>query len=81
MKRRMTSIQQEREHIAFVERAVKSFEEHPEYATFGDLEPGSLLAIRWGLGNDCVLVVQLDEYCEAVVYQQAIKKPLKEEKQ
>ena len=77
--RHMTSIQHEQERIAFVERAVRSFEQHPDYATFGDLEPGSLLALRWGLGNDCVLVVRLDEDYEIAVYQQAIKKVPEEE--
>ena len=46
--------------IDFAKRAAKDFAEHPEHASFGDLTPGSLLALRWGLGEDCVFVFKLD---------------------
>jgi hypothetical protein len=70
----MTSVNRELDIVDFVKRAAEYFEANPEGATFGDIEPDSLLAIRWGLGNDCVLVVRLHEYEQSVVYQQAIKK-------
>ena len=59
--------------IDFARRAAKDFAEHPEHATFGSLEPGSLLALRWGLGNDCVFVFKLDESFIPTNYMNMIK--------
>lgn len=71
--RRMTSVNRERDTIEFALKAAEHFEKNPECATFGELEPETLLALRWGLGEDCVLIVRLD--CEeGVIYQQIIKK-------
>lgn len=47
--------------LEFARRAAQHFAAHPEHSSFGDLTPGSLLALRWGLGDDCVLTLKLDE--------------------
>ena len=73
---RMTTLQEETNLIDFAMRAAKLFAEKPECSTFsacGIIEPGCLLALRWGMGNDCVLVVKLDESNQPVNFQQAVK--------
>ena len=69
----MTHIKQDM--IDFAKRAAKNFEEHPEYSTFtdGEVEAGCLFGVRWGLGDDCVLVFELD-YNDPVIFTQFIKK-------
>lgn len=49
--------------IAFAREAATHFAKHPEHNTYsaGDIEPSCFLAIRWGLCDDCVVVVRLDE--------------------
>ena len=49
--------------ISFARKAAAHFAKHPEHSTYtgADIEPGCFLAIRWGLMEDCVLVVKLDE--------------------
>jgi len=78
MNNQMTSVQGERELLDFVESAVERFSKDSTLTTFGDLEPESYLAIRWGLMDDCVLVVKLDQYFQNRVYQRAILKPVEE---
>jgi len=72
---KMTTLQ---EHVAlseFAERAARSMENNKDIYTYSDGQPapGQLLALRWGLGNDCVLVVRLDDDFEPVNFQQAIR--------
>jgi hypothetical protein len=71
---RMTTVQQDAEQAEFAVKAASHFAAHPEHSTFGDTEPGSYLALRWGMGEDCVKVVMLDNNHEPTVYQQIIKK-------
>jgi len=49
------------EEIKFAEEAAKHFEKHPHHRSYGLLEENSLLALKWGLDNDCVLVVEINE--------------------
>ena len=72
---RMTYVQDERARIAFAEKAAAHFAAHPEHWTYsdGDLAPGCLLALRWGCGNDCVLVARLDESEQLVNFQSIIR--------
>ena len=59
------TIQDRLDEIEFVKRAIEVFDGDLDIATFSlaCLEPGCLLAIRWGLLDDCVMVVRLhDEY-------------------
>jgi len=71
---RMTTKSEELARLAFAEKAAVDFAEYPQHATYGDIGCGLFLAIRWGMGNDCVLVVRQDENDEAVNYQQLIRK-------
>lgn len=61
-----------REKDAFAERAAKRFAEDNKILTYTDEEPdsGCFFAVRWGLGDDCVLVFKIDE---PTVYQQLIR--------
>jgi hypothetical protein len=70
----MVYVDDERARIAFAERAARRFQAHPEYWTFsdGELAPGELLALRWGLGDDCVLVLRIGEDTP-VNYQQLVR--------
>ena len=72
---RLTSLEQEKELIAFVDKAALHFETHKEHNTFteAEIEPGVLFAIRWGMGRDCVLVFRISEDFVPRIYQQAIK--------
>lgn len=74
--RRLTSIEEEQELIAFVGRAAKCFEDNPKLTSYCDdaLEKGEFLALRWGLGNDCVLVLKLDSAFAPVIYQNEIRR-------
>jgi hypothetical protein len=40
----------------------------------GEIEPGCWLALRWGMGKDCVLVLKLDEFEQPVNFQNIIKR-------
>jgi hypothetical protein len=59
--------------LKFMRDAAKHFAEHPEHSTFGDLKEDSLLAIRWGMGDDCILVTKIEDR-EPRVYAQVIEK-------
>lgn len=49
------------EELAFMRKAADYFAANPAKSSYGDIEPDSFLALRWGLGDDCVLVVKLAE--------------------
>ncbi|MEN6544472.1 MAG: hypothetical protein ABFE07_00350 [Armatimonadia bacterium] len=70
---RTTTLGQEEEQQAFAKRAAEAFAANPSIDIFGNIEPGSFLALRWGLGDDCVLVVKLSEGHEPTNYQRLIK--------
>lgn len=38
----------------------------------GCLQEGELLALRWGLGEDCVLVLKIDEYAPLEIYEHIV---------
>lgn len=73
---RHTYIEGELEVIDFVKEAAKKFEEDPNIASFtlGEIKGGELLGLRWGLRNDCVLVIRIDELFAPTVFGQVIKK-------
>jgi hypothetical protein len=62
------------ERQEFAKRAAADFEKYPGHATFGDIGCGKYLALRWGLDNDCVLVIKQDESQEAINYYQLIRR-------
>lgn len=63
------------EELEFARRAAKHFAAEPKHASFtsGEIEPGCLIALRWGLGNDCVLVLKLDEFHEPTIYGEIVR--------
>lgn len=61
MNRRSVRADEVREELAFAEKAAAHFAKQPMHSSYGDTTPGSLLGLRWGLGEDCVLVLKLDE--------------------
>lgn len=46
--------------IEFAKEAAKLFSKEPSISTYGSLDPGSYLAIRWGLDDYGVMVIKLD---------------------
>jgi hypothetical protein len=69
----MTTKRAELGRLKFAEDAAAAFKKDPNMATYGDVTAGSFLALRWGMGNDCVLVVKLDENDEPVNFQQLVR--------
>lgn len=69
----MIFLEERRERDAFAERAAKHFKDSPHHTTYtdGDIEADALFALRWGLGEDCVVVFKIGEE-EAANYQQLI---------
>ena len=63
------------EWIEFANKAARKFEENPSFTTvtIGEIEAGCLFAVKWGLGDDCVLVFQLDNIYEPAIFTQIIK--------
>lgn len=74
MSARQVYVSEERDRIAFAEQAARSFKANPQYWTFsrGAIEPGAWLALRWGLCDDCVLVIQVGD-AEPVNYAQLVR--------
>lgn len=64
-----------RDELAFMEGAAAKFASNPAMWSFstGEIHPGCLLALRWGMSDDCVLVVKLDEFHVPTIYSQAVK--------
>ena len=71
---KMTSIAEQMIELEFVSRAAKHFEENPKHFTFGETKPGELWGVRWGMGENCVLVIKLDEEKPLAIYQNEIRK-------
>lgn len=67
---RSINIEEENERQAFAKKAAECFRLNPGYRTFSDgpLAPGKWLGIRWGAGEDCVVVLKIHEYEEIVNY-------------
>ena len=68
------SLQEAEAKTGFVRKAARYFEENLEGHTYGELEPGELFAIRWGLGNDCILVFRIDPECTLENFTQVIER-------
>ena len=69
----MTHVKQE--WIDFANKAAEHFNKNPKHVTFtdGNIEAGCLFGVKWGLGDDCILVFQLDYVYEPVIFTQFIK--------
>lgn len=72
---RSTNIEEELKVIEFVKKAAKNFAENPHHASYGEIGGDNYIALRWGLGYDCVLVLKQDEYWEPRNYTQAVERP------
>ena len=72
---RMVHLAEINEEKDFALRAANHFANNPTWFTFTDeqIVPGCLFAIRYGIGNDCVVVLKLDDFHEPANYQQLIK--------
>ena len=56
----------------FALKAAKHFQTHPHHRTYtnGKIINGALFAIRWGMGDDCVLVFRVHDEEEILIYGQ-----------
>ena len=72
---RIVKVEEEMEQIRFAERAARYFSLHPPAYAYsdGEFSPGSLLALRYGLNSDCVLVLKFDDKFEPTNYQNIIR--------
>jgi hypothetical protein len=71
----MTYLHERQEKDAFAERAAKHFTKHPEHWTFtdGEIEARAYFALKFGLGEDCVVVFRIDDE-EPLNYQQIMER-------
>jgi hypothetical protein len=60
------------EELEFARRAGAKFSADPRMWSYSDeeIQPGILIALRWGLGDDCVLVMRLHDYFTPTIYAQ-----------
>lgn len=70
---RLTTVSDIEAQLAFAKEAADYFAAHPGKYSFGKIEPGEYLALRWGGGDDCVLVLKQDELFEPVNYRRIIE--------
>lgn len=68
MTRRVTSLEEQEELTTFVKKAAETFAERPDMASFGDLKPGTLLGLRWGIHDRAILVVRLSADHDPIVF-------------
>lgn len=70
---KMTTIEEQEELLDFIAEATAHFDFYPEYRTYtkGEILPECLFAVRWGLGDDCILVFKLGDM-EPTIYQNCI---------
>jgi hypothetical protein len=58
---RNTNVEIEEKTIEFAKKAAKYFSDNKKDGLYCDMEPGSLLAVRWGIAEDCIAISRLDE--------------------
>lgn len=73
---RMVQMEEERKLHEFVQKAAKSFSENPKFYTFTEdkIDRGVFFAIRYGLGDDCIVVFKISDEMEPVNFQNIIKR-------
>lgn len=64
-----------RGELEFANRAAAHFATHPKHSTYTDSEiiHGCFFAVRWGMGEDCVVVLKLDESHMPTNYQNLVR--------
>lgn len=72
---RMVNVNGIEEELAFAKKAAERFKADPKLITFSNNgpTPGEYMALRWGMGDDCVVVVKLDEYHVPTNYQNLVR--------
>ncbi|CAB4164439.1 hypothetical protein UFOVP826_37 [uncultured Caudovirales phage] len=59
--------------LAFVKEAAEAFAKNPKLSTFGRVENGGYLAIRWGIMERGIVVVKIDQYEPIINFVDAVK--------
>lgn len=67
-----TTLESRSKELEFVREVATAFASDQKMNSYGELTPGSLLAIRWGLHGRAIKVVRLAEDFEPVVYVDAV---------
>jgi len=72
---RMVYMSTEQEEQEFARRAAACMAANPKIWTFtdGEIQPGCLFAMRYGLGDDCVVVMRLSDYHVPTNFQNLIR--------
>jgi len=75
---RTTTFKEAEARLAFAKEAAVWFSSRPERRTYTEtgtagVIPGELCALRWGRGNDCVMVFRAADDSEPTIFEQAIK--------
>lgn len=67
---------EEEDQLNFAHEAARHFEKNLTDVTYSKTAPekGGLMALRWGMGCDCVVVFRISSYDEVVNYCQFIDK-------
>ncbi len=70
----MTYLEERQEKDLFAKRAAEHFANRPSNYTFtdGEIKSGEYFALRFGMGDDCVVVFRIDDETP-VNYQNIIK--------
>ncbi len=70
---KIVSIIEETEKLKFIEEAAEHFAKHPEHSSYTseNIVEGCWFAVRWGLGNDCILAFKVGS--EPELFEQVIK--------
>lgn len=61
------------EEQSFAKQSAEDFSGNEKWHVLGTIAPGEKIALRWGLDNDCVLILQLSEAHTPTIYQNIIK--------
>lgn len=71
---RLTDIASELEQIEFAREAAAHFAKNSAHWSYsrGEIQPGERIAMRWGLGDDCVLVFRIGDELPTI-FAQAIR--------
>ena len=71
---RLTTFEEEKEISDFAKQAARAFKHNSDLEYFGTLKKGNLFAMRWGIMEDCVLVIKLDSDFEPVNFQNIVER-------
>lgn len=72
---KITYISNEEDNQSFARRAAEHFAENPKHWTYtdGDIVAGCMFAMRYGLGNDCVVIFKISHDADVINYQELIR--------